>query len=483
MCKIGLSFWRSCGVILFVWLVGGWACEPGLSSEPNVGAEPTLHTEPTIQTQEPITTADKRAKEGVTGGERPVVSEMPDVGQGEPLAEPVSDAAGEPLLPEGSLPEPVQELLPEPPPDKGPQRVSMFVAVGSGMRSLISCDDGNTWISNQYQFWQGAGYDYSHSEWVNHGLSVSGDALVHFMGWGTKRTGRIWRSLDGVNWKTTLDTSDPKDPHYDAKKREVFWNGAAGGGVVVAGAGTTVRRSTDDGQTWSAKLVVYDKKTQPALSHARFAYVSVKNKPYFFAWGDANKAKDAVGDALYTGYYSADQGKTWKVSKIPKQFKWCATQARVASGGGMILMIARPIGNATTGRPDGAVCRSSDGGASWTYLGSAGFRYPNQMLWTGSHFRVYLRRQVFETKDGKSWQERKPVSGLDTFRAISYNPKTGVYVAHGSPNNYSSGWFARSKDGLSWTRLAETAYPSQGNNGPAIGSIVHFMGLPSKGCP
>lgn len=460
VCVLGVLSWAS-----------SLACVSGVSPEgvEQVATDAAEVGQREASVQEPPSPPDQR-KVIPEPREKPP-TELPT------LEEVVADVDGGVVPVPDSIPDINREAPPEVLVEKAPQRVPMFVGIGSGLRNVVSCDGGKTWIKNSFQFWQGEGYDYSHSEWVNHGLMHTGDGFVHVMGWGPKRTGRIWRSEDGVSWKTTLDMWNPTDPHYDKNERESFWSADSGDGMIIVGSGRFVRRSLDRGKTWEKPILVHE-KNEPGVKHPRPKFVSVKGKAHWIILGGANQ-KDAQGDALFNLYHSGDRGATWKLVKTPPQFKWCASGRSVAANG-TILMLSSLRADAKTGRPDGALCRSTDGGITWTYLGGAGFFSVRRLLWTGSAFRAYLTNKVYESQDGKSWKEQKS-SGLNNFRAMARDPQSGVYVAHASKTNYSSGWFARSTDGLHWTKLPASAYPPEGNGAP-VTSIVYGMGWASSAC-
>lgn len=376
-----------------------------------------------------------------------------------------------------------REQKPEQPPETAPKRVPLLVGFGHGHRTVVSCDDGKSWVHNAYRYYKGPSDAFSHSEWTSKGIAYAKGGFVTAMGWGAPA--RLSHSLDGASWKHTFDPQDPNNPHY--KETGGHWTIAASDQVVIAAGGRQIRRSLDGGKSWEAPRFVHKRQAADAVSHGNIGTGKHKGVTHWIIYGDNNKKKDAQGNSLYTMYYSADEGQTWSLSQTPKEFTFCAAGGRWAFGDGKFMLASSSTAKASVGRPGGAVCTSSDGGKTWEYAGPLGVG-TRHLLWTGTHFRSYTTGAVFESKEGKTWTKGS-LTGIELkhTKILVRVPSTGTYIAFSNKTSQSTdhirsmtGWFLRSPDGLTWSLLPESAYPPAGRGGALVGIAAGIGNAPPQ---
>jgi hypothetical protein len=311
-------------------------------------------------------------------------------------------------------------------------RIPMFVAAGDGLRTTISCDDGRTWVANQFE--KATDDDFSHDETSVHTIVYTNQTFFYVAGWGFSTT-RIFSSSDGVAWTRMYLGGGHEGSSL-----------AAGQGALIFGEGDSLRRSTDWGATWSTKMV--------SRSYGHASYV----------WGDVMGGRFVVAGDNGTLGYSTDGGETFRSAN-----RNCGRYPRY--GGGVFLSFMQ------WGE---TICRSTDGGATWQDAGTCcGTRYIDNIVWDGRRFLLYNEaNEAWASADGAAWTKQVS-TGLFRPGSIARNPETGTFVAS------AQGWispaqFYRSADGLNWVSLPTSAYTQRGAN---IKSITFGYGLPSAACP
>jgi len=304
--------------------------------------------------------------------------------------------------------------------------VQVFMANGHVARTVMSCDDGLTWINDRSdndatRCWVTGDPNYlecDHTPTSGHGVDAGYGYFYANFGWGYN--GSIRRTRDGLNW-TTLRTDG--------------WGGgvATWNGVVTLlwGLWTT---SSDFGTTWanvasSPTAIVYD---HPDLVRANNLLFSTSR---------------ASGVAI-----SRDGGLTWEIpASLPSK-----AGGLYAMGNGLI--VSAGYDPQTSGMPYlGYTGVSSDNGLTWTFqqMYSGSGQTWDGLAFNGTNFIAWSNMQAYQSSDGVTWTATPVVSNPRLSAPIAFNPTTGTYVAisQGWGGYYAAQKALRSKDGINWTVL------------------------------
>jgi hypothetical protein len=313
------------------------------------------------------------------------------------------------------------------PPPVSAGKVGVLMAVGHMSRSLISCDDGKTWIRDRSandatRCWVDNDPNYLECDHTPYSATRAaidfGDGYFYTAhGWGYD--GLIRRSKDGVNWETILSNT---------------W----GGGVLFANGSLFALRegawkySLDHGTTWSnSQLTGF---TGDDFDHAIPARAGNK----MFALG---RVDGAVQAAL-----STDGGKTWRrVSGFDQ------TGTSVAEGNNVIVGV---------GDRASIIGRSTDGGLTWKNQTLPGTNEPftSNLIFNGTAFVVWGGSKKWTSVDGMTWTSSNSKAPWYT-ATVTYRPDTRTYVAilNDYDENYAKQFAYRSTDGENWSAL-DTAH-------------------------
>jgi len=317
------------------------------------------------------------------------------------------------------------------PPEPG--TVPIFVAQGYMGRTILSCDRGETWVGNRSDddalrcF---SGVDCDHNGGRAMGVSFGAGWFAATWGWGAGNS--IRRSSDGATWeKVTTNTQ--------------FSGVSFAGGRFVAISGEP-RVSMDEAKTWTTVASIGFK------GHIRSTGSSDFGGGRFIAAGSENGS--STGEVMV----SAD-GKTWKRPKsVPTQCGLAVGWNSIASGKGVTLLVS----------DDGSVCRSEDGGDTWTRL-SLGGTFGGSVVHDGAQFVAFGsaagKNVAFQSTDGKTWTS-KPLGltradgtkGVPSLGAVSWGDGRFVSVNGGWDQWYEKQVFFRSDDGVAWTQLPAGAF-------------------------
>ena len=359
---------------------------------------------------------------GATDGPAPAAV---DAGPAEDAARAPSDAGADPAPDAGAL-------LPDAgPPDPYADRVPVFMAYGHGIHTTLSCDDGRSWVENRFE--QETDDDFTHDATAAHDLLFADGWFVIQIGWGGP--GRIRRSADGVSWEETFAQTEGVS----------LWGGASGGGVFVFGEGRRTRRSVDGAATWEP-----DAPVEPSASHMQIG------------WGDYEGGRFVVaGDAAIL--WSDDGGASWHPAEVPAGALGCLANKRGPVFGGGVFVINSSHGD---------VCRSDDGGRTWTasHLGTDDVGVP---LWDGSAFWIYRYAGIRRSADGIVWETVEPRGSVTRFDALARSETTGTWLAISGGNLY------RSADGIEWTREPSSIWPT---GGASLSRLTFGYAEPSPAC-
>lgn len=305
-------------------------------------------------------------------------------------------------------------------------KVGVFLAQGHVARTMMSCDDGRTWIKNRsdndaLRCFEG-GVDCDHMESAGRGIAYGNGVFVATFGWG--KPGSIRRSTDGFTWEKTLEGTTFGGMVYAPSD---------GGGAFVA-ASRSPRASLDLGKTWS-------KTAEPTATvwNVRGAGFGAGN--VVMVLEDSGKAELAL---------SADAGKTWtKPTTWPSTCgKSIQSEGGIVAGKGTLLIVGG----------DGVACRSTDGGKTFADARMGG-NVSSYAHFTGSEFVAWGRTDknvMFRSTDGATWTTTASSHAVGP----SARSDEGTFVATngGWMQWYEKQQFYRSKDGVTWEVLPKTAF-------------------------
>jgi len=309
-------------------------------------------------------------------------------------------------------------------PDAGvtPGQVPIFVAQGHMGRLTISCDLGNTWVANtsaddNSRCWEPSSVDCDHNSVAGRGLAYGKGYFVATWGWG--QPGRVQRSSNGVDWETV-------------NMGNTFADVAYGGGVFMANdhqpmVSTDALNWSDatdtDSSAWNVRAIEY-------LDHGTGR---------FLITAESGDMRDIV--------FTTDDGVTW-----------ASATTRPAECGRYVTGIAYGNGVAVIASGAGHICRSTDGGDTWTSV-AVGGSLSSPPLWTGQAFMVWEGNELHQSADGVTWTAQNLVPSSVRIGSVARSD-SGVFVAtnEGWMVWYEEQKFYRSTDGVNWTTLPSTAY-------------------------
>lgn len=303
--------------------------------------------------------------------------------------------------------------------------VGVFVAQGHAGRTTVSCDDGHSWIANQSMD-DGIrcfsdGFDCDHHPGSAKGLTFGRGWFFATYGWGPP--GSIQRSRDGVTWEPVLEGTT--------------FGGIAFGADRVVAAARRPRWSPDEGASWTelsdAVITVWNIRRSAWVPHDGGRHVLVGEDS-----GDKSVA------------ISSDDGDSfWHPTTIPPECGGAIqNEGGIAYGAGTIAMVGG----------DGWVCRSLDGGDTWTATRITE-DVTSHLVWTGDRFMVWDRGVAWESTDGETWTSTPTEPATLHLGAVEVSPEGTFVAVRGGWNQwYASQRWYRSTDGVTWTELPDGAY-------------------------
>ena len=336
--------------------------------------------------------------------------------------------------------------------DAGPT-TELFVATGHMGRSIISCDDGQSWVADEsdldaFRCFRGGGNPdggsagCDHNEGTNRGGVFVNGAFVSTFGYDAP--GSVRRSLDGVEWSRVVEATS-------------FAALVAGTNGVLLAASRTPSWSTDNGLSFKPGEEARFEWMGNRLDDVRFA----ASVPGIFAM----YAEGVFGPAIHSDLQLAvDGGQHWEHVDLPVE---CGARASIgfSGGGGRLLYIDQA-----------SACVSSDGR---TFTAHALPAYAEKgPMWSGTGFLVWGTRGnptyesvVMRSPDGAVWSAEKATTrtalgdgGIELTRGPYVGPVArsadGTFVTVNSDFNasYERQQFYRSTDGATWDALPAPAF-------------------------
>jgi len=324
--------------------------------------------------------------------------------------------------------------------------IPMFVAQGHAGRTMISCDDGRTWVADQSdQSWgycsPESGRDCDHDSGAARGITWGDGWFFATFGWGTPSTVR--RSLDAITWET-LPVSESS-----------FGGMIYGNGRLVAAA-RNGKYSDDQGATWhdfnAVELTTWNVRDAAFVPHDGGRFIMASSSDY----------EKIVVSSDGSSWFATQSAPAVCGGSVPYQ-------GHILYGNGTIVM---------TGE-NGVICSSDDGGQSWTSQVIAGGLRANG-IWNGSEFMAWNYGILYRSSDGDAWSSTETVpSGIDFSVTAVSDKGTIVGVSGGWDQHYDSQVFYRSEDGVHWDVLPRDAYAG----GHPIKAVAFGYGQPSAHCP
>lgn len=329
----------------------------------------------------------------------------------------------------------------------------VFMATGHQARTIMSCDDGRTWINDRSdnplaRCWVEGNPNYvecDHTPTSSRGIDSANGWFYTSYGWGYPGSAR--RSRDGVNW-------------------EIINRNRTSIGIII----------TDNGQlTWFSDTGNFPTSTTQGQSW------SVTNPPgnYFLGRSVAkvgNKiwiSSDDVSRALY----SPDGGLTIQSVTIPNLNR----EIKIAEGNGVMVMLSSRFQNNIY---TAYSMRSTDGGITWTsqtVFSGAAYLAWSDLIFNGAEFVTWAGNQRFSTRDGQTWTQTPVSIPINTIEgSVAYNPITQTYshISNRWGNFYAGQKAYRSTNGINWTELPAQAFPG----GHPISKIIAAP-MESRFCP
>jgi hypothetical protein len=335
-----------------------------------------------------------------------------------------------------------------------PDGVPMFVATGKFGRITTSCDDGRTWGFNRSDDESGScvGIDCDHHAGSATGLTYGGGYFFASYGWGD-HPARVLRSANGVDWDTVYD------------QRGFSLAGIAWAGDRLVGGDVTPRYAVNA----DADPITFAAAEWPDYDVPEGAWPNSRWIAYAPHDGGRIALIAAAGDGSFSDtVVSRDDGLTYQ---HPTSFPEECTghNPRMAYGNGVWVQ---------TWSTTGAVCTSSDGGDTFSYvdLGEGG---SSGAVFTGTEFLVYIGGMGHRSADGIEWSSFPVSVGVG---AIAMDPATGTFIAldgNGWGRPYDMQRLYRSTDGEAFELLGESAF----THSHPLTHITFGYGSSSASCP
>lgn len=324
-------------------------------------------------------------------------------------------------------------------------KVDVFLAAGKLGRTVMSIDDGVSWIHDRSDDDSARCWcektdphyvECDHDPRSFTGLDVSADGWFYAQyGWGA--LGTVRRSRNFRDWEVV---------------RTEGW----GGGLAVANSAVVSLwngrrwRSVDHGKTWD--------EVKDSLDWGGHPFVKSVGETLF-----------AVGREDGQFKISQDAGQSWKL--LPDvRAGW--SDSIVVGNGILVSAGTRRLKDQPT---IACTARSTDGGLTWTGQELLpGKSWAANVVFNGKEFVNWSEGQQYRSPDGVTWTATPMTTGSFNTKhwnaSVCVNPRTGTYVAvlNVWGNFYEKQKAYRSKDGITWTELTADHF----TGGHPIGRII-----------
>ena len=293
--------------------------------------------------------------------------------------------------------------------------VPLFVGIGEEGRTVVSCDDGQSWVADKSDTEaQCAGSNCDHSTTVPTGLAYADGRWFASRGWGFD--GAVSYTEDGERWTKLVDGR---------------WDGlAAGPGLLFVKSATgDLKLSTNQGNTFENRPAV------PFTAHVRGQVYYLDQKLWMLS--DAGEIR-----------ISSDAARTWRAPRMLDER--CArnfqpNQGGLAYDGAGVLVVM--------GWDNGVTCRSTDHGETFSYASSFGAVPTTPILWAEDQFWVWTGNRLRRSRDGVTWSNED--TNVRRLMPVARSDR-GTWVA--ADGVYESEQVLRSRDGLKWDVLPQGSY-------------------------
>lgn len=317
------------------------------------------------------------------------------------------------------------------PSEPSPEGHDVFVVLGHGQRTMVSCDDGKTWTHNQFtDDLPLTGVDLDHQPYNMRAAAY--DAGTFYAAWGWGSPTYVERSVDGVNWEGVLNDPDRTSGRLEA------WGMIAGDGKVLVGENTTYALSEDGGDTWQTVSSGLN-SAKPVFGYGNGVFVAVTE-------GGTNR--DYQG---YPTFLRSTDGRTWSSNVDFPENCVGGRATKIAYGKGTFVVAV-----------EDHICSSKDGGQSWQRRPSPGGAM-FQAVFDGKRFLALNQNNVlYASPDGLDWSELGSFQG-----SRDWNMGFGVSTTTGTVIAVRQNKIFRSDDGgVSFKQLDAGAYVDEG--GPLV---------------
>jgi len=308
-------------------------------------------------------------------------------------------------------------------------KIPLFVAAGQGGRTIVSCDDGRTWVANR----NFENNNDDHSPNTHKGLAYGGGTFIVLLGWGADSS--LLVSTDGVTWKRNTDLG------------KVSYGGIAHGGNRFALLRQDVAQYSEDmGATWTRARV------QPSNDHREGGGGNgLPGQKGVFGGGGSGTVPSMSWDGGETFSLAAGCGNF--------DFGGIGGEGGVAAGNGHLVFVSR-LGN---------TCHVTGNGKTVT-TGKLDSEVDGKLVFAAGKFWVTNGATIYSSETGESWKRTAASPSNVSLQAVAVGD-SGTFVAISK----TGADFYRSTDGSNWQKAT-------GPPGPALIRVVFGYGLPSSLC-
>lgn len=313
---------------------------------------------------------------------------------------------------------------PQTPTPSAGTKVKAFVASGHLGRTIMSCDDGRTWVHDRSdnptgRCWvDGPNYvECDHTPNSGRGLDYNDGWFFANYGWGAP--GSVRRSTNGKDWQITMTGGSGGGIAYVLDRLLVLWHNNTGSWSV----------SEDQGQSFQ---ILNSQPEWDEMGHPQLRRLNQK----MIAYGrPAGRVRIMI---------SRDGARTWtRIGAVTPTWQ----SNLFAEGNGILI---------STGN-EPVLIRSTDDGENFTT-----HPFPHRVFGlahNGTGFFAWGEGRTFRSIDGINWTTTTAMVGTSPMPvwyegSVAYNSSTNTFVLIQSTwgRYYSNQEAMWSQDGVNWTR-------------------------------